>query len=74
MIKFDPSEGYIFTELPRRVEIEYFGEVVFIELQNEKNNVLSVGSVLLTKAGKELAPVCGASSCRGFLEYVLNKW
>ena len=43
-------------------------------MQNEADNSLELGKVLLTKIGEELAPICGSKPVDGFFDYVREKW
>lgn len=45
-----------------------------IEFPNAENNDLDVGTVMLTQAGQQLAPICAAAPQEGFLDYVRNRW
>jgi Protein of unknown function (DUF2806) len=45
-----------------------------IEFQQQENNSLNLGTVLLSQAGQELAPICESARCPGFQEYVVAKW
>ena len=45
-----------------------------MEFPNEADNKLSVGTVLLTRSGEELASICGSAPVEGFFEYVYDRW
>jgi len=55
---------------PQRFEIGYFGKTVVVEFENARRGNFPLGKLLLTRAGEELAPLCGAKEVPGFLEYV----
>lgn len=73
LIKFEIAQ-YQRLRLPKQFMIFYYGRPVTITMSNEENNELQLGRVLLTKAGEDLAAVCGATPVEGFFEYVYDKW
>lgn len=74
LIHFDALAGYITRGLAQKGFIPYFDQKIWIEFPQAENNSLQLGRVLLTKAGEQLALVCGAKPCDGFIEYVKEKW
>lgn len=56
------------------VTVYYYNAPVFIKFQSKKKNRLNLGRVLLSKAGQELAEICGSKPCDGFKDYVVTKW
>ena len=52
----------------------YYGTPINIEFQNEENNDLNLGKVLLTKVSQELAPICGSAKSEEFTGYVVQEW
>lgn len=62
------------TSLPRKFEAYYYGKPLPLEIFSVGNNVLEIGKILLTKIGRELAPICGSKPVDGFYEYVKNQW
>ncbi|MCI0476049.1 MAG: hypothetical protein L0Y55_07360, partial [Anaerolineales bacterium] len=60
--------------LPQQVVVHYYGAPIYLEFQKPDNNELQTGRVLLSKAGQELAPICGSKPVPGFKEYVIQKW
>jgi hypothetical protein len=72
LISFSISDGYRLSNIPEAVVLDYFGTRVVIEAT--PNYELNVGGVMLTKMGKELAPICGAIKTEGFMDYTLSKW
>jgi len=65
---------YARIDLPKRAEVFYYGRTVELVMPKEADNRLRLGKVLLTKAGQELAPVCGSKPVEGFFEYVYARW
>ncbi len=74
LINFENISGFVRQHLPQIVTIGYYGTPITIEFQNEKDNQLRLGKVLLTHAGQELVPVCGCGKHSDFIEYVLKEW
>ncbi|MBC8284239.1 MAG: DUF2806 domain-containing protein [Nitrospinae bacterium] len=74
LINLDFSENYVCDYLQKMARVRYFDKTATIKLRNQENNALRVGGVLLTQAGKELAPICGASGYPGFMDYVMREW
>lgn len=74
LIQFDHLSGFKLVRLAKKGNAIYYGKSVLLEFQNEKNNELETGKVMLTKIGQELAPICGSSSDREFYEYICERW
>ena len=60
--------------LPKTFAVLYYGKPIVLTMPKESDNQLSIGKVLLTKIGQELAPICGSKPVDGFLDYVREKW
>lgn len=73
LISFEVN-GYLEDKIPKKFQVTYFGQQVVIEFPNEAENKLEVGNVLLTQAGQELFPICGAARNDEFFEYALSHW
>lgn len=54
--------------------VSYFGRYINIEFPGNDKNQLQVGQVIFTRAGRELAPHCGATPCEDYFSYVLSRW
>lgn len=74
LVQFDNIAGFLRMRLPKRVTAYYYGKLVEITLPNDADNVLKVGRILLTNAGRELAFVCGARPVDGFFDFVVDRW
>jgi Protein of unknown function (DUF2806) len=75
LIRFDQVGRFSFANINAKVAIvDYFGERINLQFEKDNGNQLDIGSVLLTKIGKELAPICGAQPVEGFLEYCVELW
>ncbi len=51
----------------------YYGKLLILKSKAE-NLKLKFGKVIFTNVGRELAPICGAVSADGFLEYCIEEW
>lgn len=60
--------------LPKKIVVHFYGFPVMLTFPTESNNSLELGHVLLTKAGQELASICGSEPAPGFRGHVINKW
>lgn len=74
LIQFENLAGFRQLKLPRRLPVLYYGHPVVLEFQNEGDNELELGKVLLTRVGAELAPICGSVSDQEFRDYILKRW
>ena len=74
LIKYDNLAGFQLMKLPKTFSVLYYGQSIIFEMPNDDDNSIDVGSVLLTKLGKELAPICGSQPVNGFKEYILEYW
>ena len=70
LIRFAGIAGFKLTEISKSVS--YFGESLHLNMSRDSDNGLPVGVVLLTRIGRELAPICKRESVDGFYEYVKN--
>jgi len=74
LVQFNNISGFIRTGLSKTFMVVYCGQPLTLTMQNEKDNSLSIGRVLLTKVGLELSSVCQAPGVEGFIDYVKEKW
>ena len=74
LIQFSNLSGFDRTGLPKSFTVSYCGQPLNLRMENEENNKLSIGKVLLTQIGIELALVCRAQGVDGFVDYVKEKW
>jgi len=74
LIRFDNLSGYKRTGLPKSFKVSYCGQPLNLTMEKEKDNDLSLGKVLLTQVGLELALVCQAPGVDGFVDYVKDRW
>ena len=74
LIQFNSIVGFKNLHLPKRFAVHYYGVPVLLDMEKDSDNSMHIGKVLLTKVGRELAPICGSRPVEGFLEYVREKW
>jgi len=74
LITFDNLAGFRKIHLPEVIKIFYYGTPINIKFKNQENNELDIGKVLLSKVGRELAPISGSKPIPEFFHYVLEKW
>jgi hypothetical protein len=74
LLSFDPISGFKIDGFPQGGITTYYGDRVQIEFPDATNNSLNVGHVMLSRAGVQLATVCGSTPCPGFMQYVIDKW
>ena len=74
LISFSSALGYKLEKLNKITTVSYFGSIVLVTFPKDKNNELKAGEAMLTQAGKELKPICGAIRNNEFYEYIIKKW
>lgn len=74
LIQFKSLSGFDQQRLPKEFEVLYCGQPLTLQMENEKDNKLFIGKVLLTQVGIELSSVCQAQEVVGFVDYVKEKW
>jgi hypothetical protein len=66
--------GFHQQRLPKSITVVYYGRPVNLTLPLDANNSLQLGKVLFTRAGHQLAPVCGSTQVEGFFDFVYERW
>ncbi len=74
LIQFGTLAGFQFSGTWKTLAVFYYGRPVVLTFPGEGKNTLDMGKVLLTKAGKELATVCGSKPVEGFFQFVCERW
>jgi hypothetical protein len=74
LLNFNSITGYRLLNFPKMTTMYYYGTPVNIEFGGDEINDLKVGKVLLSKVGKELAPISASKPVNGFFDYILEKW
>ncbi len=65
---------YSLTNLPKQVFASYFERTVEITLKADAPADLEVGTVLLTRAGRQIGPMCQRKPIEDFFEVMCEKW
>jgi hypothetical protein len=73
-VQFNNLAGFRTLHLPKLVQVHYYGRRVDLTLPKDTENDFHMGHVLLTRAGQELARVCGATPAEGFFDFVYDRW
>jgi len=74
LIQYNEIAGFSRFGIPKAVTALYYGRPLTLTFPAEADNILDIGKVLLTRAGQQLAPICGSKSVDGFFEFVHDKW
>jgi len=74
LIQFNHLSGFRRLRLPKSATVFYYGQPVTLTLPSDAENDLELGTVLLTRAGQQLAQVCGPEPVDGFFQYVKEQW
>lgn len=74
LVRFDNLAGFRRLKLPKTATVFYYGKPVNLTFPKDDDNDLELGHVLLSRAGHQLAPVCGSGPVKGFFEYVYDNW
>lgn len=74
LISFQTLTGFRRLGFPKKTVLYYYSQPIIVEFQQEKNNEIDTGKVLLTKTGQQLARICGSKVVEGFMDYVIDNW
>lgn len=75
LIQFNNLQSFVRLQLPKRLTVFYYDQPIHLQFPNaDGENQLQLGTVLLTKIGQELAPICGSVAVDGFVDYLRIKW
>ena len=74
LIQFNNIGGFQRLKLPKTITVFYYGKPTNLMFPADIDNTLQVGRVLLTRAGQQLAPVCGSTPVDGFFDFVYDRW
>ena len=72
LLTFDGLAGFARQVTPSKFNVRYGSAMAQIEIQ--QGSKLDIGKVLLTEAGRRLAPLTNATMVPEFFEYALAKW
>lgn len=74
LIQVSHLSGFENTGLPKTVAASYHGKSVNLTLPKDIENSLNLGNVILTRAGRELVPVCESRPVDGYFDFVYDRW
>jgi hypothetical protein len=74
LIQFNSLSGFNKQELPENFTLAYCGQPLPLEMKSGQKNQLSIGQVLLSQAGQELAQVVRVPGVDAFYDYVKDQW
>ena len=74
LIHLNALTGYRRRELSQNGFVFYYGTGIWIGFEKPEGNEMQIGHVMLTKAGQQLAPICGSEPRAGFVDHVREKW
>lgn len=68
------ANGFVKKGLGKYTRLFYCGKPTKIGFQNDANNTLDLGHVLLTEQGKHLLPLTEQFRNQQFYEYIIQRW
>jgi len=74
LIKFNDISGFVLQNLPKETIINYYGMPIHFMFSQNSGNNLEIGNVMLTKAGQQLASVCGSQINGEFISYIIEHY
>ena len=74
LVSFNTITGYLRQGYGKNAFAAYKNEGFLIEFNQDINNQIATGQVLLTSIGKELASICSSEPNEEFKNFVLQKW
>ena len=75
LAQFNSITEYVHKNSHSKVRLSYQGEPLYLEIPTDReNNQISIGKVILTRIGEQLAQICGSQPVDGFYDYVKNHW
>ncbi len=74
LIQLENLTGFCKQGLPKTFTVSYCTQPLVLTFENDKDNKLSIGKVMLTQVGMELATICRTPGVDGFIDYVKEKW
>ncbi|GHV52068.1 hypothetical protein FACS1894206_00160 [Deltaproteobacteria bacterium] len=74
LVQFEPLTNFKRIGFPKKIRVYYYENLLELNLPKDDKNELTIGHIMFTKIGRELAPICGSQPVDGFVEYVKEKW
>lgn len=73
-LQFDSHVGFRRVNLQKKGTVSYYGRSVELTFPKDAENEVDLGNLVLTRAGEQLAPVCGSKPVDGFFDFVYDRW
>ena len=74
LIQFNSMGVFRRLKLPKSLTVFYHGRPTQLNFPTDGDNELQIGNVLLTRAGQQLAQVCGSTPVEGFYDFIYGEW
>ncbi len=74
LLSFDYLSSYRLLNLNKYLTFFYYGKPVKIEFENDTDNGLDIGHVILSKVGQELSLICGSKPFPSYFNYIIGYW
>jgi len=74
LVQFNSLGGFRRLKLPKSITVFYYGKLTNLTFPAESDNELQLGNVLLTRAGQQLASVCGSTPVEEFYDFIFDRW
>lgn len=74
LLRFSSLQTFLFGDLPKKVTASYYGRTAELVFRRDTDNEITIGHVLLTRSGLELARVANSGPVDGFFEFVYDDW
>lgn len=74
LVQFNNINPFSKVKLHKYVPVLYYDKSVTLTFPKETGNEIDIGSVMFTRAGRQLFPMCGSKPVEGFFEFVYDKW
>lgn len=74
LIRYGGIQTFLLEHLPQRFAFTYFGKPLLFQMTAPSENKLEIGMVMLTKAGQQLARICGATPVPEFPAYLVSEY
>ncbi|EKO3594160.1 DUF2806 domain-containing protein [Vibrio metschnikovii] len=74
LIQFNSFAGFSRTGVPKSFAVTYCGQTLQLVIKEGQENTLSIGQILLTQAGQELAQIVKVPGVQGLYDYVKDQW
>ncbi|MBI1394333.1 MAG: DUF2806 domain-containing protein [Betaproteobacteria bacterium] len=74
LIRYGGIQTFLLEHLPQRFAFTYFGKPLLFQMPAQSENKLDVGTIMLTKAGQQLAKISGAAPIPEFPPYLLSEY